>query len=43
MVHGEIIDIGTYEDEFKNTTYRVILELKEKPTLRLGKVEVIQK
>jgi hypothetical protein len=43
MVHGEIIDIGTFEDEFKNTTYRVVLELKEKPTLRLGEAEVTQK
>ena len=40
---GEIIDIGIYEDEFRNRLHRVTIEFKDKPKFRLGECEVNQK
>ena len=39
---GEILDISTCEDEFKNISYRVVIETYIKPQLILGKCEVKQ-
>ena len=39
---GEIIDIGIYEDEFRNRTFRITIEYKEKPSFKLGKCELKQ-
>lgn len=39
-MQGELIDIGTYEDEFHNKFYRITIEFETKPPFKLGGVEV---
>ena len=39
---GRIIDIGEYEDEIKNTFYKVTIMFEKTPKLMLGDAEVIQ-
>ena len=39
---GEIIDIATFVDEFKNKCYRITIEFEKRPELKLGKCEVEQ-
>ena len=40
---GEIIDIGIYEDEYRNKEFRITIIFREKPKFRLGECEVNQK
>jgi len=40
---GEVIDIGTYTDEFNNKTFRIVIEFTENPkNIHLGKCEIKQ-
>lgn len=39
---GEIIDIGKFEDEFRNKEYRVVVVIEKRPNLKLGECEVKQ-
>ena len=37
---GEIVDISTWEDEFKTKIYKIVVEFKETLPFKLGKCEV---
>ena len=39
---GEIIDIGMFVDEFRNVSYRITIEFKERPLFKLGEIELKQ-
>jgi len=39
---GEIIEVTTLQDEYKQEEYRVTLIFKDKPPFKLGNAEVIQ-
>ena len=39
---GELVDIGTFEDEYKNRVWRITIQFNEIPKFKLGEVEVNQ-
>ena len=40
---GELLDIQTLEDDFRNRRYRIVIEFDGVPPFKLGDVEVKQK
>ncbi len=40
---GKIIDIATWVDEFKNETFRMVIESSTPPPFKIGECEVKQK
>lgn len=41
-VEGDILEVGTWEDQYLNKEYRVTIKFKDKPKFHLGKAKLTQ-